>query len=112
MIWNLREPEEYYITMSIYDYGGSAHGTICVQNGIIISTQIQEGETGLPVFQLWKQSSIIDAVFARARACGSDINCSFDFARYYHYPIRVSYFNEYTIEVADFATKCPDVDEK
>ncbi len=108
MIWNLREPDEYYMTLFIYDYGGAAQSRICVQNGTIVSTKTTEGESGLPVFRPWEQQSVMDMIFARSRDCSGILNCTSAFASYYHYPIRVSYFNEYTIEITDFATQCPN----
>ncbi len=109
LIWDLREPDEYYMTIRVYDYRGYARASICVQNGITVSAEIAEKEYGLlPVFQPWEHTSVMEALFDRVRDCQGSWSCSSSFAPYYHYPARIEYFNEYHISIVDFAPICPE----
>jgi hypothetical protein len=108
LIWNLHEPDEYSMIVSVSDHRGYAQGVFCVKNGVTVSKKISEGEYGLPALQPWEWQSVMGAMFTQAHDCAPLLECSVAFANHYHYPEEVTYHNEYVIRITNFATRCPN----
>jgi hypothetical protein len=115
VLWNMAEPQIYYIEMKFNVQGDEFHSAAIVENGEVIKT-IQENEWQLLETQNIVKDLTVESVFnALDQLCPPGRDCVVSFNPQLHYPTTIAVFDWLgiivTLHPCQSSSDCPPSDK-